>query len=722
MPSKRKTNDVETNPTSTSGPVKRQRVSRACDQCRSSAREKCDGIQPQCFACVSLNRECTYNVAPKKRGVQTGLIRTLESALVWVFEQFPGTEAALNDLLTQESGPESLLIGKGSEAGNRLHRRWRKSKTCKEIDRLLSGRDGSSPRIEGSEEDESSTEADQLGQSSGKGRSVPSTNDTTANPANRSYKLPNNCSRLLDIYLAYTHSWLPIVDRSRLLNLVAARHSDEIRDAELWSALAVAAYQDPSHTTDPSAIYSTARSLLPLIGDSQAGFLKRRTSSMTSQRHGKEAAVDGGDQAAEELAVLQHANAFLLLSLVDLGQDKPSNASLYIGLAVRTAMGLRDLAAFATPQSNHLQTRTVRACFLLDTIVSVRMGHTSHLTPASLDGLTPISEEGPEEWDSWAPEPGFGSDVSIGSGDSLQSVQSLSSFNQLCRFARILGKGFAGTHTPRSAELAAALDPRFSFCNSILGGSTPFLPTAFLLQTTFLGAALALNPEARVSLVWTLLEAVENAWQHLGPGTSPLLITFMGMANRRTKGLGGEDKERWDSLMTRLKATWQRATEPSQVSSVAPPAPNLMVYQNHSPAHRHSLPVATLAQQSQEAQPPQQQYHALLTPSEHYPTSTTSFLGGGTAASPSTSRSIPFTPGSNQIPGYSAGMMSPMLQMPHYMLLPGHESMIDHDAILDELAAIDCTDSMDADPQFMANLGFAPGSDFTDMRGEFGAL
>ncbi|RNJ60260.1 hypothetical protein D7B24_008641 [Verticillium nonalfalfae] len=162
MPPKRKTNDVETNPTSTSGPVKRQRVSRACDQCRSSAREKCDGIQPQCFACVSLNRECTYNVAPKKRGVQTGLIRTLESALVWVFEQFPGTEAALNDLLAQESGPESLLIGKESEAGSRLHRRWRKSKTCKEIDRLLSGRDGSSPRIEGSEEDESSTEADQL--------------------------------------------------------------------------------------------------------------------------------------------------------------------------------------------------------------------------------------------------------------------------------------------------------------------------------------------------------------------------------------------------------------------------------------------------------------------------------------------------------------------------------------------------------------------------------
>ncbi|CRK32147.1 hypothetical protein BN1723_003823, partial [Verticillium longisporum] len=650
------------------------------------AREKCDGVQPQCFACVSLNRECTYNVAPKKRGVQTGLIRTLESALVWVFEQFPGTEAALNDLLTQESGPESLLIGKGSEAGNRLHRRWRKSKTCKEIDRLLSGRDGSSPRIEGSEEDESSTEADQLGQSSGKGRSVPSTNDTTANPTNRTFKLPNNYSRLLDIYLAYTHSWLPIVDRSRLLNLVAAHHSDEIRDAELWSALAVAAYQDPSHTTDPSAIYSTARSLLPLIGDSQASPPNGRTSSMASQRHGKEAAVDGGDQESEELAILQYANAFLLLSLVDLGQDKPSNASLYIGLAVRTAMGLRDLAASATPQSNHLQSRTVRACFLLDTIVSVRMGHTSHLTPASLDGLTPISEEGPEEWDSWAPEPGFGSEVSIGS------------------------------------ELAAALDSRFSFCNSILGGSTPFLPTAFLLQVTFLGATLALNPDARVSLVWTLLEAVENAWHHLGPGTSPLLITFMGMANRRTKGLGGEDKERWDSLMTRLKATWQRATEPLQASSVAPPAPNLDVYQGHSPAHRRSLPVATLSQQSQEAQHPQQQYHALLTPSDHYPTSTTSFLGGGTAASPSTSRSIPFTPGSNQIPGFSAGMMSPMLQMPHYMLLPGQESMIGHDAILDELAAIDCTDSMDADPQFMANLGFAPGSDFTDMRGEFGAL
>ncbi|KAK2071421.1 hypothetical protein P8C59_005849 [Phyllachora maydis] len=63
--SKRKATDAE-NPSDDPAsalpePPKRQRVSRACDQCRA-AREKCDGIQPQCHPCLSQNRPCTYQV------------------------------------------------------------------------------------------------------------------------------------------------------------------------------------------------------------------------------------------------------------------------------------------------------------------------------------------------------------------------------------------------------------------------------------------------------------------------------------------------------------------------------------------------------------------------------------------------------------------------------------------------------------------------------------
>lgn len=47
---------------------------------------------------------------------------------------------------------------------------------------------------------------------------------------------------------------------------------------------------------------------------------------------------------------------------------------------------------------------------------------------------------------------------------------------------------------------------------------------------------------------------------------------------------------------------------------------------------------------------------------------------------------------------------------------------IDYDAILDELGTIDYTDGIGMDPQFMVNLGFAPGCDLGEMfQGDFGS-
>gem|GEM_PF-6020062 len=44
------------------------------------------------------------------------------------------------------------------------------------------------------------------------------------------------------------------------------------------------------------------------------------------------------------------------------------------------------------------------------------------------------------------------------------------------------------------------------------------------------------------------------------------------------------------------------------------------------------------------------------------------------------------------------------------------------DAILDELGTIDYTDGIGMDPQFMVNLGFAPGCDLGEMfQGDFGS-
>jgi hypothetical protein len=45
---------------------------------------------------------------------------------------------------------------------------------------------------------------------------------------------------------------------------------------------------------------------------------------------------------------------------------------------------------------------------------------------------------------------------------------------------------------------------------------------------------------------------------------------------------------------------------------------------------------------------------------------------------------------------------------------------VDYDAILEELGSIDCAEGLDMDPQFMTNLGFAPGCDLGEMfQGDF---
>jgi hypothetical protein len=49
------------------------------------------------------------------------------------------------------------------------------------------------------------------------------------------------------------------------------------------------------------------------------------------------------------------------------------------------------------------------------------------------------------------------------------------------------------------------------------------------------------------------------------------------------------------------------------------------------------------------------------------------------------------------------------------------DQTIDYDAILEELGSIDANDGLDMDPQFMTNLGFAPGCDLGEMfQGDFG--
>ncbi|WDK21873.1 hypothetical protein CGRA01v4_13163 [Colletotrichum graminicola] len=751
MPPKRKAHDADKSAAASAETVatapavpKRQRVSRACDQCRS-AREKCDGVQPQCFSCVTLSRQCTYNVAPKKRGVQTGLIRTLELALVWLFEQVPETEDKLAALLAQEGGGgQSLLLDKDSDAGNRLHKRWRRCRVHKDIDRLLSGKDGASPRQDTSGDD---SEAEPDPRCKPNGELPRDRTDTSPQPATaadqkqdaapidpsprqrhgstsrRRFKLPRNFPRLLDVYFSYTHSWLPILNSKEALDNTAASYPPDGLDidpedantsaahAELWSALAVGAFQDstslhnsggPEALDRPSLILTAARSLIPV----EAGM------------------------------ALGHVKALLVLSLVKLGQDSAGAASLLIGLAVRGTMALTDgqardrhrnsisgqpASSIQESYSNALD-RVLKACLMLDTIVSLRLGQAPHMRASDMKEK-PAEETGFEEWAPWVPRAGFGSvSPSENPAGTGQRAQSLSSFNQLYQFFRILNQSVeSGAAGPKvgAANLVQTLDPRFSFCNSVVFGAStiPILPSAFLIQATFLGATLTLMADARVSLIWSLMEVLESSISHFGAaGVSPLLVTYISIANTKScvQALRGNDKTRWDSLIADLMSVWQDRTANVAYSPMdAEPS-------NRTPT-RIDPAALPLSQQASSSARPNAHYPFPMNP-DSYHSNGGGFSQTASSVSPSTARTMPFTPGS-QLDTFPSGFVAhmPSAQAPYLM---GQESRgVDYDAIMDELASIDCTDSMEADPQFMANLGFAPGSDLTDMlRGEYGGM
>ncbi|KAE8351014.1 fungal-specific transcription factor domain-containing protein [Aspergillus coremiiformis] len=116
---------------------KRQRVSRACDSCRLK-KDKCDGVQPVCSTCASLSRPCTYKVNPKKRGLPTGYIRTLE--LLWglVFCKIKGSEDVVRALLKTANIPSHLsTMGKEAEGSDALLSSWKNSAVLRDVEQML---------------------------------------------------------------------------------------------------------------------------------------------------------------------------------------------------------------------------------------------------------------------------------------------------------------------------------------------------------------------------------------------------------------------------------------------------------------------------------------------------------------------------------------------------------------------------------------------------------
>ncbi|KAK7961811.1 uncharacterized protein PG986_002636 [Apiospora aurea] len=736
-------------PDSKSSPApKRQRVSRACDQCRS-AREKCDGIQPLCFPCASQNRSCTWEEPKKKRGVQTGYIRTLELALGWIFDKIPGTEEALHAMLTHEGGQgRSLLVGKDSGSGSRLHRKWRKSNVHKEIERVLAGGDASDVKGEkpssANGDSDSGDDADmpyqpavdQLPPAVGANVvSIASPSLTPDRAQTAVTQLPPNCWRLMDIYVSYTHCWLPVLDKVSMQKTsylyknegleLSPDEPDSAAHAELWAALALASYQEQAsqrknedskslpQSVDPMAFYRVARSLIP----SEGGHFEVR-----------------------------HVTALLVLSLVNIGLQKLDPAWILIGLASRLTSQLQSQPGIKSECAWRLH-RAYMGCFILDTVLSIRLGRTPHLrieeSSGPITGSLPLEENDREEWDGWIPCFGFGPQPTPHI-TSRNPSHSLSTFSSLYEIHRAISSNLYSPlgsnphpNEPFSLQVQRAIalqqNPRSSFANYITNGGKPpvLLPSLSVLRLAYLGLESQRYPSTPPSPI-PVLQCLEDHFRNFGAcSVTPLFSTYMSLVSQN-HGLdlwNPVDRSRWTDSIAAIESVWgSSATSPLLQTS----QPRLQVESFSAPSHRISPGTSELGNTQL---PNPASYYA-----EKLPNLSQAMLGEmyGHPGSSNTVTNIAAAPPQRHQPlslnnqlnsptnssvfGNAVTMDSMAVAgMPSTPQFPMHgrpsfsSGTFDYDAILDDIASLDRTDRMESDPQFMTNLGFAPGSSLADV-------
>lgn len=702
MPRSRKRNEEQTeaerDSTEAGAPqTKRKRVSLACDACRA-AREKCDGLQPQCSPCTSQSRNCSYTPASKKRGVQTGYLRTIELSLAWVLDQVPESERALHAFLTDRNSTAAQLLCGKTEASSRLHKSWTKGNIHRKIGALLAA-DETSQLADGSPSgNEDAAPVLKPRNADGFDHSSSRYMDTTPSEPVLSYfatqnryeqstsfhalRLPRNWRHLLDTHFSNTHEWLPIVQREELeriagsytpegwLNEPLQRHGHP-NHALLWAVLALASFQIDNTTDDiqPRQLFKKAREMMPSEGGS---FHK------------------------------QHVAALLLHGLVHWGQDTPMAACLVVGTACRIALQLHQtghLASDHTQKQSHAYPPDVAllaACSALDSWASLCLGQPSALGRKLNEVL-----HGKLSWDPSRPSQGGSRPGSSTDGFFATMPEPLAALCQLNRFGILATEGVRETSSATfsrktgaaitAEDLIKSLDGRFSYCNSVVhGDSTPLKPAAFLLQLAFLTATIALANPCRPSLLSTAFEVAESCTGHFGvSGTSPFVIALLEVVRGRcaTSKTSDAEKHKWDELIFSLRQNWNRdRATPFDTANFPTAEPDLpdaggtSLLDPHAGAGRISMRhFASSAAQN--------------TPSYEIGREVFSYT---------------------QVPNQTS-IGKPMGTSGQFGNLGGTQG-IDFDAIMDELGSIEGNDmGMEADPQFMTNLGFAPDYDLGEM-------
>lgn len=433
----------------------------SCADVCSDYQDKCDGLRPACSACQATGQICSYDPNAKKRGLPEGYVRGLEKLWALAICNVDGFEDTMLGLLggTPDSANRRnklMSLWSDDSVSETLHETWKTSRTFGALERMLSTSDVPPPQIQDKRQrDErgdaatgvnwglritrSSTplgpDAPRVTEPSASPNakrprlSSPGTNATLPYPGRRpsTLQLPPQTSQLLDVYFAVTHTWFPIVTKHNILRAsyiysnapfsIENANSGSGDHAALWAILSYTVSQSkrthreeaPTLFAKAKEYYSISRKLIP---------------------------------SEEEHYELGHVQALLLLTLVNIGfEDWIAAWSLNVQ-AVRTAVAMGPGTYLDTRRPDEMgQERTVfLGCFVVDSLLSFRLGRTPCLHPHDIAIVARLEEDGLEEWNPWADVLPLVRGVQAKNPPRPGPLLALSSFNRLVELASILNR------------------------------------------------------------------------------------------------------------------------------------------------------------------------------------------------------------------------------------------------------------------------------------------
>ncbi|KAG0155264.1 hypothetical protein PDIDSM_838 [Penicillium digitatum] len=501
---KRRWTDPEDDGKATGEP-KRQRVSRACDSCRSK-KDKCDGVQPVCSTCASLCRPCTYKANPKKRGLPTGYIRSLE--LLWglVFQKIQGSEDVMRALMRSVNLPSHLAtMGKETEGSDALLASFKNSKVLRDIERILivleqpeeerernlqTHGEGETPldveRIlssaeaqewqipEGIEARETplpglsptrtavgiaptqytgprpttdcgiqtTTPDDRLLSSF----TLPSNPDYPRSLSTKTFlQLPYNAWPLFDVYFSYTQCWFPILEKHDIL-----RTAFHYTEGDVYASCLTPG------SGEHAALWAvlTLASLQYASISASSEIEEQPIDQMTpSQMFSTARQLIPPESGPHEIG---HVQALLILGLVKFGQQEWTGSWMLVGQAVRIAhaLGLDQPSYPSLSKTPDQEKQIGRAkhvflgCFVLETLIAETISQFPSLRKGDLARIGSINEDGLEEWHPWEDQTGLRPAQSSRTSMQRGPLHALSTFNRLVSVVSILNDLCCCKHDP----------------------------------------------------------------------------------------------------------------------------------------------------------------------------------------------------------------------------------------------------------------------------------